>query len=98
MKAIGCSPLTMLWLCSRTFDSDYFVVGNGYNDEDNDDDEVIENKEDKEYQGVVAPSARAGQPPLLSPPAAPDQQGAGHEDRYQERLLSLSYHIIISES
>ena len=22
MKAMGCSPLTMLWLCSRTFDDD----------------------------------------------------------------------------
>ena len=48
-------------------------------------------------QGVVAPPARAGQPPLLAPPAAPDQQGAGqwHEDHYQER--SLSRNIIIKK-
>ena len=36
-------------------------------------------------QGVVAPPARAGQPSLLAPPAAPDQQGAGHKDHFQER-------------
>ena len=78
----------MLWLCSRTFDSDYFV-GNDKKDEDEDDEVKKGNKDDAD-QGVVAPPARAGQPPLLAPPAAPDQQGAGHEDHFQERsLLSL---------
>ena len=87
----------MLWLCSRTFDSDYFV-GNDKKDndsinddnikDDNNDDEVKEDNKDDADQGVVAPPARTGQPPLLAPPAAPDQQGAGHEDHFQERSLS----------